>query len=103
MHSDRLGRADARARLARFCLAVAAGGARGIAGDLVAVAGGAPRAAPPRLSGDPIVARPDPARGDAGPHPVVADPAAHRARRAGRRRAGPSGAEPAEPAGWYGP
>jgi len=39
-----------------------------------------------------------PHEGDAGPHPVVADPVAHRARRAGGRRAGPSGAEPAEPA-----
>src|SRR5437016_1655591 len=78
-HRSRQGAADASARFARLCLAVAVGRAGGAAGDLVAVAGDAAGAAAHRLSGDPAAARADPARGDTGAHTVVADPAAHRA------------------------
>src|SRR5438034_1031057 len=52
-HRSRPGAADARARFARLCFALAAGRAGGIAGDLVAVAGDAAGAAPHRLSGEP--------------------------------------------------
>ena len=68
---------DAGARLARLCVALAAGRAGGTAGDLVAVAGDPAGAAAHRLPGDPAAARADAARGDAGAHAVVADPAAH--------------------------
>src|SRR5437879_6302490 len=58
----------ARARVARFCFALAPGGARRAAGDLVAVAGDPTGAAPDRLSGDPAAAWSDPTRGDSGAH-----------------------------------
>ena len=66
----------------------------GAAGDLVAVAGHAAGAAPHALPGDPAAARAGAARGDAGAHAAVADPAAHAARRAGDPGARPSAAQP---------
>ena len=77
------------------------GGARGGTGRRGTGLGPAERrvAVAGRGHRDPATARSDPPGGDAGPHPVVADPVAHRARRAGDPRAGASGAQPAEPAG----
>src|SRR5436309_1178893 len=52
-HRSRQGAADAGARFARLCFALAVGRAGGAAGDLVALAGDAAGAAAHRLPGDP--------------------------------------------------
>src|SRR5207248_9619465 len=81
----------------RICIALAAGGTRGIAGDLVAVAGDPAGATPHRLSGNPAPVGPDTARGDAGAYAMVADPVAYCLGRTGHPRVGASLAQPAEP------
>src|SRR5205814_10098680 len=89
--------ANARARFARPCVALAAGGTRGIAGDLVAVASNPAGATPHRLPGNPAAVRPDTARGDAGAYAMVADPVAYCLGLTGHPRVGASLAQPAEP------
>src|SRR5262249_51044730 len=88
-------RGDALARLIRVCLAVAARGAGGTAGDLVAAAGDAAGAAADPVSGATPAARPHATRGDAGPHAALADCAAHDPRGAGHHWIGASAAQSA--------